>query len=284
MRCEQVQTRLADLTLSQLQAGKYTTLHRHIAHCPDCQRYWQQWVYHETALAESMTTTQAPPTLEGHIMAAIQTQAQPDFSTDLHQALAFDVAPTGIQRLVLRQPEEAALAPDTVSATTAPALLSQAHTQLDEYFRGERTFFRLPIDLSRCTDFERAVLDATAAIPYGEVRSYAWIATHIGRPKAMRAVGNALHKNPVPIIIPCHRVVKSDGSMGGYAFGTAWKTRLLSLEQRTTPFIGCSSTRIICYRGCHHERRIREGNRIHFASIDDAYDSGYRACTACQPV
>lgn len=285
MTCEQVQTLLSTLTPARLTAGKYTTLHRHIGHCPACQQGWQQWVQHETVLTAALTVTSAPTAIGEHVMTAIQRKTPPAFSAELDHALTLDVAPTGIRRLVLHQAEQEAHPLESGGSSRAtPAILVQAHDQLAEYLRGERVFFRLPIDLSGCSDFERAVLDATAAIPYGEVRSYAWIASRIGRPKAMRAVGNALHKNPVPIIIPCHRVVKSDGSLGGYAFGAAWKTRLLALEQHTTPVVGCCTTRIVCYRGCHHERRIRTGNRLHFASMDDAHDSGYRACTACQPV
>jgi O-6-methylguanine DNA methyltransferase len=163
------------------------------------------------------------------------------------------------------------------------SLVDRARQQLAEYFDGHRAIFQLPVDLRSCSDFERVVLEATGAIPYGEVRSYKWIAERIGRPKATRAVGNALHRNPAPIVIPCHRVVKSDGGMGGYVFGEGWKKHLLNLERGTVPFVGCASTRILCYRGCRHERRIGDNNRIHFASLDDALESGYRPCRVCQP-
>jgi methylated-DNA-[protein]-cysteine S-methyltransferase len=75
------------------------------------------------------------------------------------------------------------------------------------------------------------VLKAATQIPYGEVRSYRWLAQRLGKPKAARAVGNALARNPIPIIIPCHRVVRSNGTIGGYAFGTALKKRLLEMEK-----------------------------------------------------
>lgn len=84
---------------------------------------------------------------------------------------------------------------------------------------------------SDLTDFEKKVLKITSLIPLGEVRSYQWVAKKIGRPKAVRAVGTALKKNPYPIIIPCHRVIKSDGSLGGYAKGKELKKKLLLLEK-----------------------------------------------------
>jgi O-6-methylguanine DNA methyltransferase len=85
---------------------------------------------------------------------------------------------------------------------------------------------------ARLTDFELAVLKAALQIPFGETRTYAWIARHIGKPKAVRAVGSALRKNPWPIIIPCHRVIKSDGSLGKYAGkDTGRKKELIGLER-----------------------------------------------------
>src|SRR3970040_449768 len=105
-----------------------------------------------------------------------------------------------------------------------------ARRELSAYFAGRRRSFTAPCDLGGLPPFTRAVLRITAGIPYGEVRSYRWVAERLGKPKATRAVGNALARNPVPIIIPCHRVVRSDGSLGGYALGLGWKRRLLKLE------------------------------------------------------
>ena len=83
----------------------------------------------------------------------------------------------------------------------------------------------------RLTDFEWKVLKAAAKIPIGQTRSYQWVAKTIGHPKAVRAVGQALHKNPFPVLIPCHRVIKEDGSLGGYAGGLSKKAALLKLEK-----------------------------------------------------
>lgn len=89
---------------------------------------------------------------------------------------------------------------------------------------------QLRFDLSSLTGFARDVLDATRTIPPGQTRPYSWVAGEIGRPKAVRAVGSALGHNPVPILIPCHRVTRSDGDLGGYVFGTPAKERLLRAE------------------------------------------------------
>jgi methylated-DNA-[protein]-cysteine S-methyltransferase len=108
-----------------------------------------------------------------------------------------------------------------------------AESEIGRYLSGRLRSFSVPCDLSELAGFTRAVLRITARIPYGQVRSYRWIAERLGRPKASRAVGNALARNPVPIIIPCHRVTRSDGALGGYALGLGWKIRLLKLERNS---------------------------------------------------
>jgi methylated-DNA-[protein]-cysteine S-methyltransferase len=110
--------------------------------------------------------------------------------------------------------------------------------QLNEYFAGDRMVFDLPIDLSRASEFQRAVLETVRQVPYGEVQSYGDIAFAVGKPLAARAVGGVMATNPVSIVIPCHRIVRSDGSHGEYALrtlgasGATMKELLLNLEGR----------------------------------------------------
>lgn len=110
------------------------------------------------------------------------------------------------------------------------ALLERAFQQLEEYFAGKRKQFDLPLSL-RGTEFQRQVWAALRDIPYGETRSYGQIAQAVGRPKAVRAVGMANHRNPISIIVPCHRVVGADGSLTGYGGGLENKKFLLALER-----------------------------------------------------
>jgi methylated-DNA-[protein]-cysteine S-methyltransferase len=110
-------------------------------------------------------------------------------------------------------------------------ILDQAKGLLREYFNGDEVDFgKLKLDFSGYTDFQERVLKAVIQIPPGEVRSYKQIAEMIGKPKAYRAVGNAVGNNRTPIVIPCHRVVKSDGSLGGFGGGVRLKKILLRLE------------------------------------------------------
>lgn len=110
--------------------------------------------------------------------------------------------------------------------------LEAAERQLAEYFAGSRKRFDLPVDLAAASEFDRRVLDVVRAIPFGGVRTYADIARGIGSPSAARAVGNAVGRNPAPIVVPCHRVVRSDGTLGGYSGGgVEYKRRLLAIER-----------------------------------------------------
>ena len=153
---------------------------------------------------------------------------------------------------------------------------------------------RLRYDLSGLSPFERAVLTKTLEIPPGEVRPYGWVAREIGRPRAVRAVGSALGRNPVPVLIPCHRVVRSDGHVGQYGFGVSMKRALLSAEgvdlerlQRLADagvrFIGSDSTGVFCVPSCHHARRIRPAHEVPFRSAAAAFVAGFRPCAHCAP-
>lgn len=111
--------------------------------------------------------------------------------------------------------------------------LDAVRRELDRYFRGRRLSFDVAVDLGALPPFERRVLEATAKIPAGKVSTYAMVAAKAGNARASRAAGNALHRNPVAIIVPCHRVVRSDGSIGGYGGGVPTKEWLLRHEGAT---------------------------------------------------
>ena len=120
----------------------------------------------------------------------------------------------------------------TVQTGERTELTDRAMEQLREYFSGQRKQFELPYEL-RGTEFQKKVWAALEAIPYGQTRSYREIAQAVGNPKAVRAVGAANGKNPMWIVVPCHRVIGADGGLTGYAGGVELKRALLELEQRT---------------------------------------------------
>ena len=108
------------------------------------------------------------------------------------------------------------LSPRVLNETRA---LDPVRRQLDQYFEGRRRSFTVPVDLSLVRGFTTKVLDVTARIPFGSVSTYGRVAAMAGSPRAARAAGNALHDNPVPIVVPCHRVIHADGGLGGYGGG-----------------------------------------------------------------
>jgi len=154
---------------------------------------------------------------------------------------------------------------------------------------------RIRLDLRGRTEFETAVLMKALEIPRGEVRPYGWIAAEIGRPKAVRAVGTALAHNPVPLVIPCHRVVRSDGSIGQYSLGGPAAKRTILAAEGLDPesleagaragirFLGSDTTHVVCLPTCHNAKRITPRHRVPFRSLAAAASSGYRACRECRP-
>ena len=113
-----------------------------------------------------------------------------------------------------------------------PLPAGSLRSELDAYFSGSLRVFRQSVKFIGGTDFEHKIWRALSEIPYGETRSYKWMAERAGSPRAVRAAGQALGKNPLPIILPCHRVISADGSLGGYSGGVAIKEWLLRHEQR----------------------------------------------------
>jgi methylated-DNA-[protein]-cysteine S-methyltransferase len=111
-----------------------------------------------------------------------------------------------------------------------PRAVDPVRRQLDEYFEGQRHEFELPIDLRVAEGFTRTVMDELALVPYGQLTTYGALAARAGRPRAARAVGTVMNRNPIPIVLPCHRVVGSTGSLTGYGGGLERKQQLLTLE------------------------------------------------------
>jgi methylated-DNA-[protein]-cysteine S-methyltransferase len=116
-------------------------------------------------------------------------------------------------------------------AVLSPEIFSDLTEKFQDYYSGKKTIFPDELDFSNASAFQKQVWQATRLIPYGETRNYGWIARLIGKPKAARAVGHALGKNPFLIVVPCHRVIASDGTLGGFGGGLEMKKTLLELEK-----------------------------------------------------
>lgn len=172
----------------------------------------------------------------------------------------------------------------------APERLARTVTAV---LRGDRTS-KPDFDLRGLSGFEEAVLRKTLEIPRGEVRPYSWVAREIGRRGAARAVGTALAHNPAPMLIPCHRVVRGDGVIGNYLFGTDLKRTLLesenadpdwlnALAKKGIRYFGSDTTNIFCFPTCRHARRTSGQHLVSFKSEQHARNAGYRPCKVCRP-
>jgi len=178
-----------------------------------------------------------------------------------------------------------------ISSTAEPP--AALHRAVTEHLQGKRRDLRF--DLRGVSEFEQAVLRKALEIPRGEVRPYAWVASEIGRPRAVRAVGSALAHNPIPLLIPCHRVVRSDGMIGEYGLGGPANKQTILAAEGTSPteleelaragvrYIGSDTTRIYCFPTCRNARRITSKHRHPFRSETQAASAGFHPCQVCRP-
>jgi methylated-DNA-[protein]-cysteine S-methyltransferase len=149
-------------------------------------------------------------------------------------------SPRGIQAIVLPKRSKRAVESALRAQLNGPlqqgesARLEAARRQLFDYLAGRQDAFDVPLDLSQGTSFQRKVWRTLQRVPYGKLRSYQWIATRVGGRHYARAVGNAVGANPLPIVVPCHRIVAHDASLGGFSGGLSMKRKLLSLEGTLT--------------------------------------------------
>lgn len=228
--CEVVEEAIPVMVIGDLERPDVAAISSHCAECRSCADSLATW---ESGLAE-------PPA------PAEEERPVPALSLGLKRAhYGLMESPVGDLLLVMtddgvadvgylanhgREEHFAELEERGILASERPARVQAVRDQLEEYFAHQRTAFTLPVDLAGLTPFTREVLEATSDVPFGKVSTYQHIASSIGRPGATRAVGNALGRNPVPVIVPCHRVVRSDGSMGWYTGGAHIKERLLDIE------------------------------------------------------
>lgn len=293
MRCETMIEQLDEFRAGELAPPEHDAVAAHIADCPDCLAALAQ-IERVAALAPQLRTS-APADLVTNVLAhvgdqygRVETVVGPAWVAFNRRGITMvylgaDDAPTFTSAYEHRLGRQARR--DEVPARYTQAVQQAAQGELPAH---------VPIDISRLPPFEQAVLLSLPRIPRGEVRPYAWLAREAGRPKAVRATGNALARNPVPLLLPCHRVVPTSGGVGNYAFGSAMKRGLLeregvpideldTLARQGVRYIGCTSTHIYCLPTCRDARRVQPANRVPLANDGAATAAGYRPCKHCKP-
>ena len=211
----------------------------HLRACPPCQELYEQYegiAYCLTCLPPPQPPANLVPKIIEHIRASVKS-AIPDSVAKLESpigTLYVAFRDTGITYVALDSGEGDEAALQRIKRRLGRGVVpSQAPDWVTEtlraFFREHRSDLKR-VDISDLTPFEQATLEATAKIPAGEVRSYGWVAKAIGHPKAARAVGRVMARNPVPLLYPCHRVVDSEGTLHNYEYGVEVKARILELE------------------------------------------------------
>jgi O-6-methylguanine DNA methyltransferase len=239
MRCRDVEALWDDLR-DECQASLKETVHSHLRACPSCQAMYQQYegvAYCLSSLPRPQPSCDLAKKVIQHVAAlkgklyppvvlsAVTTPVGRLFVGFKFDRIAYVTLDTGepLEEIVTRAERRLHR---RVVAGDAPGWLVRA---MDRFF-STWTVDDALVDISDLTPFEQAVLRAAARIPPGEVRSYSWIATQVGRPKAARAVGRVMARNPMPLLFPCHRVVDATGDLHDYFYGLEMKARLLQME------------------------------------------------------
>jgi methylated-DNA-[protein]-cysteine S-methyltransferase len=242
MRCRDVDA-LWDEIRGECTADLKETVETHVEACPSCQGLYEQYegvAYRLSSLPEARPSCDLTKKIVEHI-ASLKFRARTPI------VLTTVATPIGLLYVGFRENRIAYVGIDTGESAEEvrerlehrlrrPATFGEAPAWLKETLERFFTTWRVEdgtVDLSDLTPFEQATLRATAQIPPGEVRSYGWVATQIGRPRAARAVGRVMARNPIPVLLPCHRVVDSTGDLHNYYYGLDMKERLLEMEARS---------------------------------------------------
>lgn len=238
--CEVVEEAIPALVIGDLCLPDVSAVESHCAKCADCNDMRTAW---EAGLSEPELPSEISIPEPAHALGMrIGHYGLMESPVGDLLIVVTDDGVADVSYLASHDREErfAELEERGILATERSPLVEPVRDQLREYFDEKRTTFTLPVDFYGVTPFTRSVLEATSTVPFGQVRTYQGIASTIGKPTASRAVGNALGRNPIPVIVPCHRVIRSDGTMGWYTGGSHIKEVLLGIEGLAFPVKGQS--------------------------------------------
>jgi len=294
LKCEQATVLLDAFRTSELTHSEQDAIEHHIASCESCRAELDELQRMSGSLLKHISLApasicRAVITTLGDRIGAVETVFGQVWVGFNERGLTF-VSLLPSQPMHAQTAYRRRLGRDATLADVPPRL---AHA-VKEAAEG-RWSKDVPVDLNGLPTFERSVLEKMRTIPAGEVRPYAWLAAEAGSPRAVRAVGNIMNRNPVPLILPCHRVVPSTGGVGNYAYGSGIKRALLQREgaspdtidelaHRRVRYLGSDTTHIYCYPTCRDARRIQPKHQVPFENERAASAAGYRPCKHCRPL
>jgi len=292
MRCNSVLIRLDEFRTGELEVDEQKTIKEHLGSCSSCDESLEEIETLSEATRQYCQDTSAPLGLASRCEIAkadrIETELGPIW-------VAFGSG--GIRMVAVGSRSFETFSDSHLERFGRPlergAIPESLRQSVDESIsRGTVDF---AVDHSELPSFDQAVLQALLRIPRGEVRSYAWVAKEVGKPRAVRAVGNACARNPTPIVVPCHRVVPSSGGVGNYALGSELKRTILEhegvdlselddLARRRLRYVGSKRDLEYCFPTCAGARTIEPQDRIYFRDDEDALGRGFRPCNSCTPL
>lgn len=299
MKCQIALTHLDELRTDELAASIREDVHRHLEECDYCRNVGEQ-IDAMAAQAKELRCCEGPSCLDAvrerlfHRLDLLEPDSSAAGPSGLSYWIAFSakgitaITPAGSRRELEdsyyrrfgRELEDGAL-PERFRRHVLQALAGEAPS-------------RPAVDLSALDGLERRVLEELVQLPRGQVRPYVWLARQAGNPRAARAVGRVCALNPVPFLVPCHRIVPASGGIGNYAFGSHMKRELLEREGAPVDelerlgkagirFVASRTTGIFCFPTCPDARRIREENRLLLHDESEAKTAGLRPCRRCRP-
>ena len=293
MQCRTVLTRIDALRTGELPKPEEKPIHEHLKKCKSCD----ESVDDLRELADAVKSLAVAPPKS--VRANVKSSCVDSFDTLQINGKTVRVAFTdrGVRMIHLSDSDDAfrVIYARRFHRDLQPGTLpDKLRRQVIAALSGEGVA-KPAVDLEDVTEFERNVLEILTRIPKGEVRTYAWVARQAGNPKAIRAVGNICARNVVPFVVPCHRVVPTEGGVGAYAFGSPMKRELLeregvpveeldALAKKGVRYIGSKTTKIFCFPTCSGAMRIQERNRVDFHDAGEAKKKGFRPCQRCQPI
>ncbi|HVS13840.1 MAG TPA: MGMT family protein [Thermoanaerobaculia bacterium] len=294
MRCESALLRIDELRTGELQPGEAESVRRHLEVCPHCageDRLLREVASAAPGLLGELSGSCAEDLARRLFDRWARVRAE---GLDLWVAFSerglTEIVPAQAKSFETFAWEHAQRTGKELREDDLPAPLSE---QVERAAAGQGVATPA-VDLSWLPSFERQVLQTLTAIPGGEVRSYAWVAREAGRPAAVRAVGNACARNPVPLVVPCHRVVPAAGGIGGYAFGSAMKREILEregvdlglvdeLERLRAKYIAVDD-HWYCFPTCRSLRGVGRDEMEPVRDEREAAARGLQPCGECRPL